>query len=267
MPNAVPVDPSNPTISNPPVTLATGVVPRGDGFGQATDPFIFDLGQQAFTASAMTTVITGAPASCTIQLQASSDGSTWTTIATSTSTSGDTQFANSGSQYTSLRVNVSAVSGGTSPTIRVVLSAFVTAAGVAQVVTGTVSTNPATVTAANILSGSATASNTASAQTIITIPAGRTWYGTVSAEIVQTAGTGLVSANINTAGAGVTPAAAVNLCTVSATAVTAAGNVSDQQTSGPFYVVAPGGNSVTLTLTNTSATTNVSHASALGILL
>lgn len=149
MPNAVPYPTvNNPTLNNPAVTLANGVMPRGDGFGQATDAFLFDMGQVAFSDAEMTTVITGAPATCTIALQGTIDGNNWTTLATSTSTTGDTQRQSTQSnpvtfQFTALRVNVSNVTGGTSPKIQVALTAFAGSAG-GQVVTGTVTSNQGT---------------------------------------------------------------------------------------------------------------------------
>jgi len=116
----------NPSGLNPATPLVTGPLVRADGFGTGT--FILELGPTAFTYASMTTVITGSPASTTIQLQGSLDGVNWTTIATSTSTTGDTQYSSPSAAnpvvFGQLRVNVSAVSGGASPTVAVAINAF-----------------------------------------------------------------------------------------------------------------------------------------------
>jgi hypothetical protein len=120
-----------------------------------------------------------------------------------------------------------------------------------------------------ILAGSATASNTVAAQTIITIPAGRTWNGSLAmgASNTATAGT-IATATINPAGTGVVPAAAVNLLKVHCSTVgTVASNASANNAIGDITVTAPPGNSVTLTLTNSTATTFASDATASGVLI
>lgn len=253
---------SNQTFTTGVVSLATGVL------NPANSPQnVWDCGV-GMTYASITTVVTGSPASFTILLEGTYDGATWTTLATCTNTAGETQYATGVVPFTNLRARCTAVSGGTAPTV----SVYATASQTAFLVTSGGTTpsspvSPVSVAAANVLCGSGAATNTVAAQTLITVPAGRTWYGTVSASIGATAGTALVSANINTAGTGVTPAAAVNLLTVTSDPVTAAGDTVNQNLSGPFYVIAPVGNSVSLTLTNSSATTNASTATALGILL
>lgn len=116
---------TNVSASNPPVALVTGVIQRGDGI---TGDWNFDLGPgTAFSSAAMTTTVKGSPVSCVAQLQGSMDGVNWTVLATSTSTTGDTQFNNQTAQFNVLRVNISVTSGGTSPTIAVHLAAFASA--------------------------------------------------------------------------------------------------------------------------------------------
>jgi len=122
---------------------------------------------------------------------------------------------------------------------------------------------------AQILSGSATAANNGSPQTIITIPAGRTWNGSLAISMTNQATTGTsVSANINAAGAGVVPASTVHLLSVIAGTVGAvAGDATNSNSTGDVTVSAPAANAVTLTLTNTTATTCMSMANANGVLI
>lgn len=114
--------------------------------------------------------------------------------------------------------------------------------------TGIFTTKNFTPATADILTGSAVAGpNSTTAVTIITIPAGRTWYGNVAVECVNTAnaGTGRTRAMIQVNGTSVTPAAGTNLCV----AVTHPGGntAPSADAAAPFtYVVAPGGNSVTI---------------------
>lgn len=71
----------------------------------------------------VTTEVTGSPASFTILLEGSVDGGTnWTTVATCSNTAGETQFTTGLVQFTSLRARCTAVSGGTSPTVNVVVT-------------------------------------------------------------------------------------------------------------------------------------------------
>lgn len=100
----------------------------------------------------------------------------------------------------------------------------------------------------DILSGSANAGPTSTtAVTIITVPAGRTWVGSVGVEAVNTANanSARTRAMIQVNGTGVTPAAGTNLCV----AVTHPGGTSAPSADAavPFtYVVAPVGNSITI---------------------
>src|ERR1041384_8314638 len=71
----------------------------------------------------ITTQVAGTPASFTVLLEGSVDGgATWTTVATCSNTSGETQFTTGLVQFTSLRARCTAVTGGTSPTINVVVT-------------------------------------------------------------------------------------------------------------------------------------------------
>jgi hypothetical protein len=109
--------------------------------------------------------------------------------------------------------------------------------------------------AADILSGFQTFAATTAATTVITVPAGRTWVGTVSVSVAcQNAGANAATAQatgvVSVAGAGVTPAAGNYFrCDALAGANVAAGTVGDSGDnflSSPFAVVAPVGNSVTV---------------------
>lgn len=160
---------TNVSASNPAVALTSGIVQRGDGI---SGDFNFDLGPNtAFSAAAMTTKITGSPVSCVAQLQGSMDGQTWTVLATSTSTTGETQFSTVTAQFNVLRVSISTTSGGTNPTIALHLTAFVSApAG-----TGT-STNPTrttdTVLAASVAGAGSTSAAPTAGTSITTATAG-----------------------------------------------------------------------------------------------
>lgn len=124
-------------------------------------------------------------------------------------------------------------------------------------------------TAANILSGNATVSNSAAASTIITIPAGRTWYGNIDLETCNTgaANAGFTYASVIVTGTNATPASG----TVILKAITHPGGntapSADAQTVGT-YVVAPVGNSVTVQIQlDTAATTFGGSASCNGYLI
>ena len=107
----------------------------------------------------------------------------------------------------------------------------------------------------DILDGLQTFAATAAATTVITVPAGRTWTGTIAISCAcQNAGANAATAQatgiVSTAGAGVLPAAGNYLrCDALAGANVAAGTVGDSGDnflSSPFTVVAPLGNAVTV---------------------
>lgn len=78
----------------------------------------------SYTFASITTVITGSPASFTITLEGTMDGSNWTTLATTTNTAGETVYSTGLIPFTNLRAHCTAVSGGTSPTVSVVAVAY-----------------------------------------------------------------------------------------------------------------------------------------------
>jgi len=100
--------------------------------------------------------------------------------------------------------------------------------------TGAVATYSGAPAAASILVGHQAQTATTAATTIITIPAGSTWYGTVtvSADVgvaAASATAGQALGTVTTAGAGVTPAAGtVHTCEARAGANAATGNVGSQ---------------------------------------
>lgn len=115
---------------------------------------------------------------------------------------------------------------------------------------------PGSPLAGNILAGN----NNVNAGTLITIPAGRTWYGSVTVEATgSAAGNGFC--NAQTAGAGASPPAATILCgCLTGNATTA--NASNSATA---YVAAPAGNAVTISVNFGTVTT--AQGTAAGILL
>lgn len=130
--------------------------------------------------------------------------------------------------------------------------------------TGTTSTKPSIPAPADIVSGGVQVDNSVTPTTIITIPAGRTWRGSVSvcgsnADTTQS----LASTKIVTAGTGVVPAAD----TIIANVISRRDSAATVMVNYPVTVTAPAGNSVTLQLVNSRATTYSSTGSANGILL
>lgn len=128
---------------------------------------------------------------------------------------------------------------------------------------------PFATAAANILVGSATAD----AATIITIPAGRAWKGTVVLSAALGTAPAVAGATadptVSTAGTNVVPAAGVVLRTALRTgggsAAATVGTNSQGTASIPLTVIAPPGNAATLTLQLGGAT--AASASASGELL
>jgi hypothetical protein len=217
--------------------------------------------QDVFSNASAQFSFPSAPATISVNLEGSMDGVTWTVLATSTAVTTNTVSA-SGTMFRLLRANVTAVTGGASPTITVIAGAQVGVAG--GVVSGTVSASQSIPTAANILSNAITVANSVTATTVITIPANRTWYGTINVLADNLAATAAdVNAAVKTAGATVTPAAGTVLSYSMDSGATGTGLAG---TSGPTFVSA-GTSAATLTLTNATATTFTSYASANGILL
>jgi hypothetical protein len=119
-----------------------------------------------------------------------------------------------------------------------------------------------------ILANAVSATNTAAAQTLLTVPAGRTWLGSLALAATNTAAAGATGiSTIATAGTGVVPAAGPLLKVHCSTVGTTAGLASQNNAISDVLVVAPAGNAVTLTLTNSTATTYTSDATAVGVLI
>lgn len=107
-----------------------------------------------------------------------------------------------------------------------------------------------------ILAGSV-AATTGAGTVIVTIPAGRTWRGSVGGVIVAVA-----KASVQVAGAGATPAAGTILCEQQLLSLSGAGAV---MSATGVYVQAPAGNAVTINgIASVNATTD---AWANGVLL
>lgn len=122
----------------------------------------------------------------------------------------------------------------------------------------------AAVDTSNILSGTVTVTNSTSPGTIITIPAGRQWVGDVTVSLASTAAA-IVAASVSVVGTGSIPSTGTVVCRVNVGGLTS-GGFQDSVTCR-VRAVAPVGNSISLWLTNSSAATNTSSASANGILI
>lgn len=86
------------------------------GAGSGVDLLV---GRTSFT---MQTVVTGAPTTVSVTLQGSLDNVNWSTIATSTSTTGDQQYSVDKPQRY-VRANLGTLTGGTAPTVTVYIIA------------------------------------------------------------------------------------------------------------------------------------------------
>jgi hypothetical protein len=125
--------------------------------------------------------------------------------------------------------------------------------------------------AADVLDGQAQRPS-AGTTTILTVPAGRTWVGEVglslSASNEPVTATGLVTAEIATAGVGVTPPAGQNCAVSVALPSTVTGALSGvsgtAQNVMPLTVIAPAGNAVTITIVVPAVTGTISQFSAWG---
>lgn len=106
------IDPSSPTVLLP-AASSTGA---GASFGNALTPGGAGV-LQNFTWQ---TVTTGSPASVSVTLEGSLDGTNWVTLDTSTSTGGEIRGV-SGKPVAFLRADVGTLSGGTNPTVAVTI--------------------------------------------------------------------------------------------------------------------------------------------------
>lgn len=130
--------------------------------------------------------------------------------------------------------------------------------------------------AANVLAGFNTFGASTGATTVIIIPAGRTWVGTISVncscvEAAAGAVQGQATAIITTAGAGVIPAAATYMRVTAFAGANAVGGLSGTSDSNmatlPMTVVAPVGNAVQLQAASSNSGTQAEvNVSAFGIL-
>lgn len=107
----------NQTFTTGVVSLATGVLNPAN-----SAQTVWDCGV-GMTYASITTVVTGSPASFTILLEGTYDGTNWSTLATCTNTAGETQYSTGLVPFTNLRARCTAVSGGTSPTVDVFATA------------------------------------------------------------------------------------------------------------------------------------------------
>lgn len=127
-----------------------------------------------------------------------------------------------------------------------------------------INVTPAKATAGNILTGSLVLLASTTQTAFLTIPAGQTWFGSIT---VMAASTATVASTQNcrvvTAGTGVLPAAATMVAVALASRDTSPGMV----TIPNVTVIAPSGNTVTLELLNSTATTFGGAAVANGVLL
>lgn len=147
------VIPNNQTFTTGVVSLAQGVL------NPANSPqTVWDCGVGMLYA-AITTVVTGSPASFTIVLEGTYDGVNWTILATTTNVAGETVYGGGTTPFTNLRARCSAVSGGTNPTVDV----FATASQ--SPLTQTSTTTSGTGTAIRVAPGSTSAFTTLSAAT------------------------------------------------------------------------------------------------------
>lgn len=120
-----------------------------------------------------------------------------------------------------------------------------------------------------ILSNGVTATNTASAQTIITIPAGKVWTGGISLGCTNSATAGAsASSTISVSGGGTSiPAQGTKLLTVHCSTVGTTAGLASQNNAVPEVTIAALTGTVTVVVTNSTATTFTSDASAIGMTL
>jgi hypothetical protein len=128
---------------------------------------------------------------------------------------------------------------------------------------GQVDVFPAKPSVNDIVSGGLVLLASTAQTAFLTIPAGRTWVGSVTAIAASLATTASTqSAKVVTNGTGVTPAAGT-IVAVSLSSRDTAPGVTTQK----VFVTAPAANSVTLELVNSTATTFGGAACASGTLL
>lgn len=130
--------------------------------------------------------------------------------------------------------------------------------------TATLNVASGATSAANVLDGFQSFTATTAATTLITVPAGRTWVGTVgvacAASIAAASATaGQARAVVTVAGAGATPAAGTLFAVEARAGANAAtgtvGSNGHAAQSAPLTVIAPAGNAVTVQVATTQAGT------------
>ncbi len=122
---------------------------------------------------------------------------------------------------------------------------------------------------ADLVAGTTNVVSSAASTTIITIPAGRVWRGSISAQLIDTTAIGATfsSLNILTVGTNVAPAAGTILLQVIASPG-GTGSEGNQATMNDVVVRAPAGNSVTINIQlSASAATLEGTASCNGLLV
>lgn len=116
--NTVATVQSNQTFYLPAAAIAVGVLnPANDPNG------VWDCGV-GMNYCVVTTIVTGSPASFTVLIEGTVDGSNWNTVLTTTAVAGETRFSASGVHFANLRARCTAVSGGSSPTIAMAVTAM-----------------------------------------------------------------------------------------------------------------------------------------------
>lgn len=138
-------------------------------------------------------------------------------------------------------------------------------------------TSPASTAVANVLDGFQTFGATTAATTIITIPQGRTWVGTITVScsclnIAAQAGNAQALGVVTVAGVGVTPPAGSVFAVQALAAANAAGGTVGSQGMNtgatPLTVIAPAGNAVTIQIAATGGGSSMRvDCSAIGVLL
>ena len=83
----------------------------------ATTTSAFDVSNALPTQHTVLLVITGSPATCTAKLQGSMDGTNWADLSGSETCTSTTTFHVVNKPILNIRVNVTALTGGTSPTV------------------------------------------------------------------------------------------------------------------------------------------------------
>lgn len=128
--------------------------------------------------------------------------------------------------------------------------------------------------ATDVLAGFLSHAATTAAAALITVPAGRTWTGTISVAAAASTAAGVAAAGqaravVTTAGVGAIPAGTLMAAEARSAANAATGTSGDSNSTAlsvPVVVVAPAGNAVTVQVAST-ITTGVVDVSASGMLV